>query len=257
MALYWILAFALAWAVSLPVALQVQGVAQFGLPAGISFLIGVAPAIAALVAAAFQRQLKALWRNIAHVRAPWWTWAAALFLPPALVMGGLGVQFWQGKPFPHLALDPAVGLFALAWLVLGLGEEIGWRGYALPRLIERYGFLRGALFLGLIWAVWHYPKLYASPYLHGWSGVEMVAMFSVQILLANFVICALFELAGRSVLVAALFHAGFDTMATVYWRSALDPYVTAAMAVAAAIFLVIAMRKGRVAAELEHGALPG
>jgi hypothetical protein len=74
----------------------------------------------------------------------------------------------------------------------------------------------------------------------------MVALFSLQIVLANFVICALFESSGRSVLVVAIFHAGFDTMATIYWQAALDIYVTGAMAVAAAIALVaMAVWSGR------------
>jgi uncharacterized protein len=42
------------------------------------------------------------------------------------------------------------------------GEEIGWRGYALPRLAERFGFARGSIALGLIWAIWHLPLFFLA-----------------------------------------------------------------------------------------------
>ena len=40
------------------------------------------------------------------------------------------------------------------------GEEIGWRGYALPRMAARFGLRRASIFLGLIWAFWHLPQFF-------------------------------------------------------------------------------------------------
>jgi membrane protease YdiL (CAAX protease family) len=49
-------------------------------------------------------------------------------------------------------------------LAASLGEEIGWRGFLNPLLFNRFGFTRGALLTGLIWAVWHFPIIFFSNY---------------------------------------------------------------------------------------------
>jgi membrane protease YdiL (CAAX protease family) len=50
---------------------------------------------------------------------------------------------------PALAIDPGP-----------LGEELGWRGFALPRMLERWHPLTASLILGLIWGAWHLPAFF-------------------------------------------------------------------------------------------------
>lgn len=65
-----------------------------------------------------------------------------------------------------LEIEPESALTLLNTLVLFflvvLGEEVGWRGYALPRLQQRHGALVASLILELVWAVWHLPAFWVS-----------------------------------------------------------------------------------------------
>lgn len=236
--LYWFLAFALAWALTVPLALDTHHMTAFGIPNQAGFLMGLAPAIAALIAAKMGGEFDTLLRRIVRVRAPFWTYLFALLLP-ALLLGAPFVSARiMGAPPPQVALDPGVLPFVALWFVLAAGEEIGWRGYALPKLIEKKDFWASASTLGIVWCTWHYPRLLGSPYLdfsHPDIILWAVGMFSVQIFFANYIICWLFERSGRSVLVSTLFHTAFNTVSTIYFFAAMDLSVTVAMGLIALI----------------------
>jgi membrane protease YdiL (CAAX protease family) len=224
MQLFWLLAFAIAWAITLPPALAQNGlIATSSVPQSLGILIGLAPIIAAAVAAARAGQGKTYWRSLWQMPRPLWT-AVAVLLPPLLLAIAAATE--------SVAVSTdGLGPFALLWLVLAFGEEAGWRGFALPRLVEKHGFWLGSLILGLVWCIWHYPKLLGSPYLGSLSeALPLIGLFSLQIVLANFIICWLYFRSRRSVITTTLFHASFNLVATAYFAAATDLLITGLMA---------------------------
>jgi uncharacterized protein len=97
-----------------------------------------------------------------RVGARWYLFAAGYMLAIKIAVA-LAHRLIAGS-WPRFDPQP-VGLVMIAIIVstpFQSGEEIGWRGYALPRLAERIGFARGSLLLGLIWACWHLPLFFLS-----------------------------------------------------------------------------------------------
>ncbi len=78
----------------------------------------------------------------------------ALLLIAGLFFGWLGGQ----PPLIPVRLSPVELLVNCIFLAIAtLGEEIGWRGVALPSLQRQHSPLRASLILGIVWATWHVP----------------------------------------------------------------------------------------------------
>jgi membrane protease YdiL (CAAX protease family) len=97
-----------------------------------------------------------------QVGARWYVFAVsymALIRLTAAVMHRLVTGAWP--PFSHEAWYVMVAATFFSTVIGGqAGEEIGWRGYALPRLAGRLGLGPASIVLGVIWALWHLPLFY-------------------------------------------------------------------------------------------------
>lgn len=136
--------------------------------------------------------------------------AVALALPVGLAAGAVAVDRALGGATsiewpPWWALPIVVGYV----LVLGgpLGEELGWRGYLLPRLERRLGPLRATLLLGVVWTAWHLP-LFAI------DGTVQTLLpfwvFAVQIIATSVVYTWLVHLAPHSLVPSLALHTSFN-----------------------------------------------
>jgi len=122
------------------------------------------PALAAIAVTAIiagKAGLHDLRQRVRQRRAPWQWYLFILVGIPALVMFGVIIQPGALTNFKGLTplLLVSYPLYYVAVFFGGgpLGEEPGWRGFALPRMQTRYGPLWGTLLLGVLWSCWHLP----------------------------------------------------------------------------------------------------
>ncbi len=147
--------------------------------------------------------LRALFARMRRVGFPL-HWYSALLIPPLIV---LGVLFCL-KTFVSPIYTPNRFWIGVAFgLLAGILEEIGWMGFAYPKLRERFGVLPAAAILGLFWGLWHAPVIdflgAASP--HGKALPFFFAAF-VAAMAAMRVLIAWFYERTQSVALAQLIH---------------------------------------------------
>jgi membrane protease YdiL (CAAX protease family) len=217
LASFFALAFAGSWACwALASASQAHwpGLATLLMLAG-----GFGPSVAAVIVVVCTRQVEGLRTWLSHClqwRLGWGPYAIALLLPLALMSVGAGL---------HLALGGALGASPASghlWmtavnlplvLLLGgpVGEEFGWRGYALPALQTRLGWRTASLVLGVVWGVWHLP-LFA---IAGTAQSHVpLAWFLPSVVAMSVVIAWLVNRTGGSVMAALVFHTAVN-----FWPS--------------------------------------
>lgn len=170
-----------------------------------------------------------------RVKAKLW-YGPTLLLMPGIMGLSYGVMRLIGValPAPHFALATSFILFVL-FFIGAIGEELGWMGYAIDPLQDRFGALGGALLLGLVWAIWHFIPLWEAQ-----RSLVFIAWWSLGTVAYRVLITWLYNNTGRSVFVAILFHA----MINLTWQlfpingSYYDPRVTGLISAAVAVIVV-------------------
>jgi CAAX protease family protein len=167
---YFILAYAISWAIAIPLELAKHGVIQAIFPGWFHYLVAYGPILSALMvtwATRGQEGLREIWGRMTkwRVGAIWWLAAfspVVIGLVSALVMNILTANKISLFDFGVVHFLPPLGMGALPlWiLTFGFGEETGWRGYALPRLQKSHSALYATTILTFFWALWHLPQFF-------------------------------------------------------------------------------------------------
>jgi len=195
--------FALAFLIATPAFITTSLAADVAVQLPLLILGSYAPTIATLVVLALLREPveSQAWRQrlrIWRVSAIWYLVAG--LVPTGTWISAVAVMTLLGKEVPiqlaSLLVFPVI-------LITNLGEEFGWRGFALPRLMTAFRPLPAGLVLGLIWGLFHIP-LY-------WDRPLFALVFIVLALALSVFLAWLFVHTGGSVLLCTLFHAVYNT----------------------------------------------
>ncbi|QBD75495.1 CPBP family intramembrane metalloprotease [Ktedonosporobacter rubrisoli] len=160
-----------------------------------------------------------LLRRYIQWRENWFLYIFALLGFPLMLILGTVLQ-------PAAQAD--LNGFSLAWLqyyppafitVFCYGpllEEAGWRGFALPRLQQRYGPLRASLILGLLWGLWHLP-IHLGDFQEGLGpGLLSFGFFVIAVVGLACIFTWLFNRVNGSLLIMILAHASFNALSTFF-----------------------------------------
>lgn len=186
----------------------------------LGLFVGYGLAVAALIVSGLtlgRVGVRALLRRFLIWRVGVQWYLVTLFGPAILGLAAIGANFVLSGTAPDFANVHARQLFgtsASLWLfivpfflvdVLTNGEEMGWRGFVLPRLQARFGALVASLILGTVWGLWHLPKFWAT------GDAEPFGL----VLLHNIAMAVLFtwvyNSTNGSLLIVTLFHATVNT----------------------------------------------
>ena len=158
-----------------------------------------------------KKEKKNYWISIFDFsRIPWKMLLFILLFPvsirffAALITGQLLMADFQFNLSPQMNI-----MYAITLLFFGpVPEELGWRGVALPLLQDRFGFRKAAIFLGLMWAVWHLPLFFFRGTFQYQLGLfsPLFWNFMLAAFFTSIILSVIFNETNNSILAVILFH---------------------------------------------------
>jgi membrane protease YdiL (CAAX protease family) len=220
-----VIAYSISWAIWLIGIVSIDGLTRIEDERFAGFLLAgsFGPTAAALVVAGCaggRAAVVSLLKRFILIRVNWRVYLAALFLLPAiglvfyLVLGiSAKIALWK-IGITMIALVP-VNAF-MSGIVFGvgpLGEEMGWRGFLLDRLLGRTSSVATAIIVGLVWTFWHLPAFRFADFRNGLNWSQFVVLYPISTILIAFIMGHLWRWSNGSLFIAMFFHAVLNTTA--------------------------------------------
>jgi len=154
-----------------------------------------------------------------------WHWYAFILLGIPVMML-LGIIILPGALASFLGLPSSFLITYIIYFIAiffgggPLGEEIGWRGFALPRMQTRYGALRATILLGILWTFWHLPHFLTTSQ-RGGPGFSSsifyinLPIFFLLVMSITVIMTWVFNHTKGSIFIAILLHASINTFGMV------------------------------------------
>lgn len=250
--LYFVLAYLISWLIWLPLILPKFGIDNLPvLPKYHHYLGSFGPMIAAFIV----KYISDGWQGISDLlkrMVKWkvkWVWYIVDIVIPVLLVIIAGYfdellnkrsftmkGFSTNNEFPEFGV---IGYFLFNLFTFGIGEETGWRGYALPALQKRFSALTATFILAVGWACWHIPAFIYRP-LYSQMDVPGIAGFFISMLMGAIVLTWLYNSTKGSLLIVAIFHAMIELM----FMSAnitveMSSYIGATIIIAAIVIIIV------------------
>jgi membrane protease YdiL (CAAX protease family) len=196
---FFVFAYLFAWVVMIPMVL-------LRLPPQLMIVATCGPSFAALLTNRLVAGRYKFWLRTDWLRS---IFSAALGVLLVMLSYVILPAVWAASPDKlNWGSFATLSVFNYSTLLGGpLGEEPGWRGYALPRLEGRFGALLGTLLLGFLWSAWHLP-LFLRP---GWEG-QRFWVYTITVVGLTIMMSYCVNLARFSLITAIATHAAFNTI---------------------------------------------
>ncbi len=206
------------------------GIDPAGMPAWLfilALLAGFGPSLAGLITVRMsegKEGLRALLSRLKvwRVGAVWYV--AALLIAPLVSVLTLALMAALGKPASLGDVGSRIAI-GLIWPIFSsLGEELGWRGFFLPKLMKRYNALVSGLIVGVIWGMWHLPMDLVGMRQYGLLFIPIFIVVGPILMTAQSVLMTwVYNNTRGSLLLMVLFHAGITGSAIILSAQSLSP----------------------------------